>query len=82
MVGGLFIVANLLMKARYPPVRRDADGKKTPHLSPVKLMKEPRYALTVLGTTLICLGVFFPLAYIQGGWLRCSPFDTQLTSAE
>lgn len=61
-----FVAANLLMHPKYPPVKRDASGAKSRRPSPLKLIAEPRYSLTVVGTTAICLGVFFPLAYIQG----------------
>lgn len=66
VVAGVLVTANILMRARYPPIRRDSNGKETARPSPKKLMKEPRYAFSVLGLTLICLGIFFPLSYIQG----------------
>jgi predicted MFS family arabinose efflux permease len=65
------VAANVLCTARYPPIKRDAMGKKRRRASPIKLLKEPRYALSVIGTTAVILGAFFPISYIQGG-LHCS----------
>lgn len=60
------MAANILCTARYPPIKRDAMGKKRRKASPIKLLKEPRYALSVIGTTAVVLGAFFPISYIQG----------------
>ncbi|ORY92800.1 major facilitator superfamily domain-containing protein [Leucosporidium creatinivorum] len=60
-----FVAANILTTARYPPVKRDEQGMKRRRPSPVKLLKEPRYALSVIGTTAVVLGAFFPISYIQ-----------------
>lgn len=66
------MAANILCTARYPPIKRDAMGKKRRKPSPLKLLKEPRYALSMIGTTAVVLGTFFPISYIQGE-LRALP---------
>lgn len=66
------MAANILCTARYPPIKRDAMGKRRKKASPIKLLREPRYALSVIGTTAVVLGAFFPVSYIQGELLSFS----------
>ncbi|ORY92799.1 major facilitator superfamily domain-containing protein [Leucosporidium creatinivorum] len=64
IVGGL-ILANLLMSSRYPPAKHDEFGIKKPRPSAFRIWGEPRYFLTVIGTSCLFLGLYFPITYIQ-----------------
>lgn len=62
IVLGLLLIANLIMRTRYPP---KIAGPKRKAPSPKSLLSEPRYTLATIGTTLYCLGVFYPINFIQ-----------------
>lgn len=70
VVIGCMVVANLIMRPRYPTVKVGAAPVK--RVTPLALVRDYRYLSAVLAATSVCFGVFFPIAYIQGAFLTNS----------
>ncbi|KAJ7471822.1 major facilitator superfamily domain-containing protein [Mycena latifolia] len=59
IVTGLLLLANLLMRARYPPTRAPAPAALR------RVLADPAYMVFVLAGLVIMLGLFYPVFYLQ-----------------
>ncbi|KAI0060366.1 MFS general substrate transporter [Artomyces pyxidatus] len=63
MMAGIFVLAGLMIRTRYPPRK---DRARIGFTAAVKtFVKDDVYMLAVLGTFFVTQGIFFPLFYIQ-----------------
>ncbi|KAG5653183.1 hypothetical protein H0H81_001900 [Sphagnurus paluster] len=62
MVGGLLIIAILLMKPRLPPISRK-HGSTLQDLR--KFLRDPPYVIMVFGTVVVFAGLYFPIFFLQ-----------------
>ncbi|KAK4047736.1 hypothetical protein OIV83_005244 [Microbotryomycetes sp. JL201] len=66
LIAGLFLAANLIMKARYPKTSESASALNRSEWTNMKvILKEARYQMTVVAITLIVLGTYYPVTYLQ-----------------
>ncbi|KAK4056865.1 hypothetical protein OIO90_002115 [Microbotryomycetes sp. JL221] len=66
LVLGLFIIAILIMKPRYPAKPETSSALNKSQWSQFKyIFKETRYQLTVAAITMIVLGSYYPVTFIQ-----------------
>ncbi|KAF8064987.1 major facilitator superfamily domain-containing protein [Lyophyllum atratum] len=62
LVGGLLIIAILLMKPRLPPTSR----KQGSTLADLRtFLRDPPYVIMVIGTVLVFSGLYFPIFFLQ-----------------
>ncbi|KAF5384219.1 hypothetical protein D9615_003456 [Tricholomella constricta] len=62
LVGGLLIIAILLMKPRLPPTSRKLGST----LEDLRIfLRDPPYVIMVVGTVLVFAGLYFPIFFLQ-----------------
>lgn len=59
LVSGLLLIGNLLMQPKYPP------RKEIIHPDIPSFFKDKRYVVSIIGTVVTLLGLFFPIFYLQ-----------------